>query len=1263
MLSAASIGMNLDPIVDADTAWTFTDAFLGSREWISHGYNTVTGSLTWDSGMPVATDANDWPTQLSQWTNSSGQLIQQQLGTLMFREIGGHYPAGVYHAQWQGTGTVVFGFDATVMDQGDNPDGTHFADLNVVPTGAGIYLKIAAMSSSDPIRNIHVWMPDVNGQSFVGQVWTPGANFSPFYPAFEQQLQPFGTLRFMNWTNANQNSIVNWSDRRTTSNARQLTSGPGVAYEYLIELANELHDDVWINVPYAASDDYITQMARLFQSELNPGQKIYIEYGNELWNYAGGFFGYQYITQQMSQPQFAGDDRWTVEAIDMSHTFDLWSSVFVGQSSRLVRVVGSQTENSSITDQILSHMNGDFDAVTVAGYISLTNSELSSFNSSTTGDQVLNAAFNELNNTTLPLLQQQKAVIDKYSASLARTIGFNLYEGGQSFTANGQTVSYQQALYDAQVNPRIYTLYQQLIQGFANLNGGVFIHYEYVTPNSIWGSWGALQWQSEPASMAPKYQALVDAAQVTQFAIATTSNASQIGPTSGTFTITRSGNTKVATTLNYTLSGTAPSSDYTPQLTGSIAFAANQTTATITITPTAGVATADETLTLTLTPSASYTIDPNNAGATMTIVGAAAARFGITASGTPSQIGPTSGTFTITRSGNTTVAATLNYTVGGTAQSADYTPQLTGSVDFVAGQTTATLTITPVQDGLLKGNRTLTVTLMPSSSYSLDATATSATLTIQDGVLLVGGLNATYYASTNLTNPKLTRVDPTVNFSWASGTAPAPGLPTSQYSVQWTGYAQATSSGNYVFRTNSDDGVRLYVNGALVINNWTNHTATLNNSAPIALTAGQIVTITMQYYNSQGAGTAQLFWQQPGQTAFNIIPAGQLYTANLAQFGIVAAGSPSQVGPTSGTFTITRAGNTAVAATLNYTVGGTAQSSDYTPQLTGSLAFAPNQTTATITITPVQDGRLKGNRTLTLTLTPSSSYALNSTATSATLMIQDGSLLAGGLNATYYASMNLTNPKLSRIDATVNFSWANNTAPAPGLPTSQYSIQWTGYAQATTGGNYVFRTNSNDGVRLYVNGNLVINNWTDHNATLNNSSPIALTAGQVVTITVQYYNDRGSGTIQLFWQQPGQTTFSIVPAAQLYTFTTLPVTYGAEAALLSGPVLSQANSGYVGAGYIQFQNASGDSVQWTVNVPSAGVHTLTFRYASAATSLPLSLSVNGVVINSSLAFAGTGGVTIWRTLTVSVNLLAGTNVIQLLATGSGGPNLNNLAVQ
>ena len=141
------------------------------------------------------------------------------------------------------------------------------------------------------------------------------------------------------------------------------------------------------------------------------------------------------------------------------------------------------------------------------------------------------------------------------------------------------------------------------------------------------------------------------------------------------------------------------------------------------------------------------------------------------------------------------------------------------------------------------------------------------------------GLTAQYFNGVDLTSLVQTEVDPTVNFNWTPN-APVPGLTPNLFSVRWTGQVQPRYSETYTFSTVSDDGVRLWVNGQEIINDWTDHPPT-TDSGTITLAAGQSYSIKMEYYQRYGGATAQLSWSSPSQAA-QIVPQSQLYPAASA---------------------------------------------------------------------------------------------------------------------------------------------------------------------------------------------------------------------------------------------------------------------------------------------------------------------------------------------------------------------------------------------
>ncbi len=148
------------------------------------------------------------------------------------------------------------------------------------------------------------------------------------------------------------------------------------------------------------------------------------------------------------------------------------------------------------------------------------------------------------------------------------------------------------------------------------------------------------------------------------------------------------------------------------------------------------------------------------------------------------------------------------------------------------------------------------------------------------------GVTGEYYDDIDFTGFAFVRTDARVDFAWGAG-APAAGMGADGFSVRWTGRLQPLYSQTYTLFTNSDDGVRLRVNGQLLIDNWTDHGPT-EDSATIALTAGQLYDFTLEYYDNTGGAVIQLLWSSASQ-AKGAIPSSQLYVVDTDGDGMADA--------------------------------------------------------------------------------------------------------------------------------------------------------------------------------------------------------------------------------------------------------------------------------------------------------------------------------------------------------------------------------------
>jgi serine/threonine protein kinase len=188
--------------------------------------------------------------------------------------------------------------------------------------------------------------------------------------------------------------------------------------------------------------------------------------------------------------------------------------------------------------------------------------------------------------------------------------------------------------------------------------------------------------------------------------------------------------------------------------------------------------------------------------------------------------------------------------------------------------------------------------------------------------------------------------------------------------------------------------------------------------------------------------------------------------------------------------------------------------------------LAKSQPTATATLQPTATALPTATLQPTATPRPTATATPRPTATATPIP------LGTGLTGYYFANKNLTGtPAMTRTDATIDFTLWGSAPPIAGTA-SNYSVRWTGFVAPLFSETYTFTTISDDGVRLIINNQPVVDNWSDHSAT-SNSGNITLTSGKHYAITVEYYQGAGDARIELFWQSPSQAQ-QIVPQSRLF---------------------------------------------------------------------------------------------------------------------------------
>ncbi len=495
------VGTNLSGPSDWGSEFPFVDIMKYAREWTTHNNVWVGGGQNpWDTQvldqMPL--DPDGYPLYLP--VDVPGQEAPQIVRAVWANTEA--LPEGIYVVLWDGTGDLDVWGDATLLSESAGR-----LEFELKYSGDLFALEIYQSQMGDHVRNIRVLMPGTE-DTYQTQPWEPN---------WLAKLEPFKALRFMDWGYTNNSQMRHWS-QRTRVDDYTWTQKSGVPYEKWIELCNLKQADAWICVPHAADDDYVVNLATLFRDELDPDLKIYVEYSNEVWNWIfdQAHYGLDSLDQSLPWPERL--------APRISHVMQLWTDVFAGQTERLERVLAVQHGWFDVGARIFEQMEADgkdhlIDAISPAAYMGLDNDYISAhWNASTTGQEVLEhaAAFTFDPNEYAMMGWHSYS---QFAAQKGRRLLF--YEGGQHFTPSpfGTIQPYCNALVECQTLPGMYDLYQQLFDTLRTLSEQemLFMNFSFISPaNCQYGSWGILQDQFEeqpPYDNAPKYRAVVEAAQ------------------------------------------------------------------------------------------------------------------------------------------------------------------------------------------------------------------------------------------------------------------------------------------------------------------------------------------------------------------------------------------------------------------------------------------------------------------------------------------------------------------------------------------------------------------------------------------------------------------------------------------------------------------------------------------------------------------------------------------------------------------------------
>jgi hypothetical protein len=500
--ATADVGINVEGVVDYSVSQQFVNAMRQARPWGSP-------STPWDESVSQGgeVDADGWPTV------DAGAVILCCTAADGSNANSGTQSelTGTYHLFFTGRATIGFPvYGGTIANQTyDAAKNRTSADITWAATpndgGFSVFLNFTNTQRTPQspvgsgITNVHLIRPQFapNGQPW----WTqPDQQFTtPFLTA----LSGYSTLRFMDWNATNGSPVVNWRDRTAETYAtdqRQIASDggwqpTGASWGEAIALANQTNEDMWINVPAMATDDYVTHLANVLHTYLHPNLHVYVEYSNEVWN--SSFPQFQY-NLSVAEAQAASNPAYKANCSPSDEY--RWGQCRVAErlmqiSNDFSHVFGHLQIGTRVRPVFATQIGNTYDLGGALAFIAATYGPPSSFFYGIaqapywSGDNSLAnlTEGQELGNAESNL---QATVPSSTAAFTAYAVAYGLhnftYEGGPGMSGT-QSLAAKVA---ANLDPQIGSQVTEALDDFFTRGGDMYVYYNEASAYGQYGMWG-----------------------------------------------------------------------------------------------------------------------------------------------------------------------------------------------------------------------------------------------------------------------------------------------------------------------------------------------------------------------------------------------------------------------------------------------------------------------------------------------------------------------------------------------------------------------------------------------------------------------------------------------------------------------------------------------------------------------------------------------------------------------------------------------------
>lgn len=375
------------------------------------------------------------------------------------------------------------------------------------------------------------------------------------------------------------------------------------------------------------------------------------------------------------------------------------------------------------------------------------------------------------------------------------------------------------------------------------------------------------------------------------------------------------------------------------------------------------------------------------------------------------------------------------------------------------------------------------------------------------------GWQARYWSNSTLSgDPVLEQTESEINHDWGSG-APISGIDHNHFSARWQRTIDV-SAGVYRFTATMDDGMRVWVDGLLLIDSWWD-SQVHSLSADYYLNSGSHQ-VKVEYYQVGGQAVAKLNWVPVSG------PPSAIYNWRGEYFNNMSlSGQPAMVRDD---------------PAIDFDWGGGApawnivSADQFSARWTRDIYF--NAGRYRFTVSADDGARLWVNGQLIIDQWHDASetyyiqevdlpggyipikmeyYEHNGGAVAKLSWLRIGDASFTGWHGQYFNNPWLSGtPTMERNDANINFNWAYGS-PASGIPADRFSVRWTRDLSFMPG-TYRFTTTADDGVRLWVKGRLLIDSWIEQPST---SYSATIYLDGTTSMKLEYFEGSNLASVQL----------------------------------------------------------------------------------------------------------------------------------------------------